>query len=222
VTGCYRKNTRFLTGCEDGFTLLEAVVASMITAATIVLILMFSIRTFEISNNMSVLNDINHSLRRSQESFIRDVKMAQYFFFGATEDNEGNQVAKDVIDRRVLTLGYENVGGEMIWTMYDVKVGTDTGIYYLLRTSNELDGGTAFETTILATDVEDLYFTYFDENDFETTVADKISRIEMTLILADEEITQKVLIASTLRGANLGVGIPDKNLGEYQRTNFIK
>ena len=207
---------------EAGFTLLEAVVASMVTAGTLVILMIFGIRSFEISNDLNSLNDINHSFRRTQEAFIRDVKMAQYFFFGATEDNEGTQIPNEFIDRRVLTVGYENIDGEMIWTRYAVKIGTDSTKYYLLRTTNELGGGTLYETSILATDVEDMYLTYFDVDDLEITVAKDIQRIEMTMVLADEAITEKHIFSATLRGSNLGIELPNKNLMEYQDTNFIK
>ena len=46
----------------------------------------------EITSEINTVNDINHSLRRTQRSFVREIQMAQYFFFGADEDNEGNQI----------------------------------------------------------------------------------------------------------------------------------
>lgn len=207
---------------ETGFTLLEAVIASFITAGTLIVILIFSMRTFEITNEINSFNDINHSFRRTQRAFVRDVQMAQYFFFGADEDNENNQIPYKFIDKRVLTLGYENNDGEMIWSRYDVKVSADTVNYYLLKTTNELGGGVNFETNILATDVSDMYYTYFDENDEETIEIKDIRRIEMVLSLAKGEIADRMVYTATLRGENLGVALPEKNLEVYQDANFYK
>lgn len=207
---------------EDGFTLLEAVIASALTAGTLVLVLFFSMRSFEIASEINTVNDINHSLRRTQRSFVREVQMAQYFFFGADEDNEGHQIPKEFIDRRVLTVGRENESGEMIWTRFAVKIGNETLIYYLLMTTNELDGGENFETNILAVNVQDMYLTYYDENDIETTAAEDVARIEMTLSLDEDNITQRISYSATLRGENLGIAVPDKNLEVYQDENFVK
>lgn len=207
---------------EAGFTLLEAVIASFITAGTLVVIMFFSTSSFEITNEISSVNDMNHSFRRMQRAFVRDVQMAQYFFFGADEDNENNQIPYEFIDRKVLTIGYENNTGEMIWSRYAVKVSGDSGIYYLLKTTNELEGDVNFETNILATDISDMFFTYYDENDEETIEIDDIRRIEMFLSLAKDDIAEKMDYSATLRGENLGVAIPEKNLEIYQDTNFVK
>ncbi|MFH1514412.1 MAG: hypothetical protein ABIG42_03025 [bacterium] len=207
---------------EAGFTLLEAVIASVLTAGTLVLILFFSMRSFEITNEINSVNDMNHSFRRTQRAFVRDVQMGQYFFCGADLDNENNQIPYEFIDRRILTIGYKNDGGEMIWSRYSVKVSPETGVYYLLNTTNELGGGVNFETNILATDVSDLHFTYYDENDVETIEAKDVRRIEMFLSLAKDEISDKMDYTATLRGENLGIAIPDKNLEVYQDANFVK
>ena len=207
---------------EDGFTLLEAVIASVITAGTLVLVLFFSMRSFEITSEINTVNDINHSLRRTQRAFVREVQMAQYFFFGAEENNENEQIPNEYIDRRVLTIGREDENGEMIWTRLAVKIGNETMIYYLLMTTNELEGGENFETNILAPNVQDMYFTYYGEDDLEVTKAEDIRRIEMTLILDDDDITEMMNYSATLRGSNLGIAVPEKNLEIYQDDNFVK
>lgn len=210
---------RFLS--EDGFTLLEVVIASMITASTLVIIMMFSMRSFEIASEINTLNDINHSFSRIQRSFIRDVQMAQYFFFGADTDNQNNQILNEFIDRRVLTVGYDR-DGEIIWSRYAVKVGTETGIYYLLKTTNELEGDVIYETNILASDVDDVFFTYYNEKDQEITKASDVRRIDMTIVLSDGSITKQMAFSSTLRGENKGIALPNKNLEIQQDTNFVK
>ena len=217
-----RANSRNFWASEDGFTLLEAVIASMITAGTLVIALLFSMRAFEISAEVNRFNDINHAFRRTERTFTRDVRMAQYFYFGASIDNENNQILNQYIDRRVLTVGYPNDNDEMIWSRYAITIGSETGVYYLLRTSNELAGGTAYETLILATDVTDMYFTYYNQYDQETTAARDVRRIEMTITLSDDTVTEKNIFTSTLRGENLGVALPTKNLEVYQDTNFVK
>lgn len=206
---------------EDGFTLLEVVIASMITASTLIIIMMFSMRSFEIASEINTLNDINHSFARVQRSFIRDVQMAQYFFFGADIDSENNQILDEYIDRRVLTVGYER-DGEIIWSRYAVKVGVETGVYYLLKTTNEIEGDVIYETNILASDVDDVYFTYYNANDIEITKAEDIRRIDMTIILSDGSITKQMAYSATLRGENKGVALPNKNLEIQQDTNFVK
>jgi hypothetical protein len=211
--------TQFLS--EDGFTLLEVVIASMITASTLVIIMMFSMRSFEIASEINTLNDINHSFSRIQRSFIRDVQMAQYFFFGADIDNQNNQILDEYIDRRVLTVGYDR-DDEKIWSRYAVKVGTETGIYYLLKTTNELEGDVIYETNILASDVDDVYFTYYNEKDQEITKAADVRRIDLTIVLSDGSITKQMVFSSTLRGENKGIALPNKNLEIQQDTNFVK
>jgi len=215
-----RKWTRIAS--EDGFTLLEAVIASALTAGTLVIILLFTMRSYEVTSEMGTINDINHSFRRVQREFLKDVGMAQYFFFGADTDNKGNQIPKEFIDRRQLTIGYRNLNNETVWVRYAVKVGAETGVYYLLKTSNEVDGGTAYVTSILASDISDLYLTYYDVNDIETTEADRVSRIEMTLVLSDASITEQEIFSATLRGENLGIMLPGVNLAIYEDTNFVK
>jgi len=207
---------------ESGFTILEAVIASALTAGTLVIILMFTMRSYEITSDLNSLNDINHSFRRTQREFMKDVGMTQNFFFGADIDNKGNQIPKEFIDRRVLTVGWKNMNDEMIWVRYSVKVGVETGLYYLLKTSNETDGGKAYVTSILATDVSDMYFVYYDSNDVETTEADRVRRIEMTLVLSDGSISEQNTLSATLRGENLGILLPDVNLAIYEDTNFAK
>ena len=206
---------------EEGFTLLEVVIASMITASTLVIIMMFSMRSFEIASEINTLNDINHSFSRIQRSFVRDVQMAQYFFFGADTDNQNTQILNEFIDRRVLTVGYDR-DGEIIWSRYAVKVGTETGIYYLLKTTNELEGDVIYETNILASDVDDVYFTYYNEKDQEITKAADVRRIDLTIVLSDGSITKQMAFSSTLRGENKGILLPNKNLEIQQDTNFVK
>jgi hypothetical protein len=207
---------------EDGFTLLEAVIASAITAGTLVIVLLFSMRSFEIASEINTVNDINHSFRRTQRAFVRDVQMAQYFFFGADVDNENNQIPNEFIDRRVMTVGRENENGEMIWSRFAVKIGTETTVYYLLVTTNELEGAEHFETNIIASNVQDMYFVYYDEDDIETTKAEDVRRIEMTLVLEEDDVTDMMHFSSTLRGENLGVALPDENIEVHQDTNFVK
>jgi hypothetical protein len=207
---------------ESGFTLLEAVIASALTAGTLVILLMFSMKSMEITSEMNSVNSIQHSFRRVQREFVRDVQMTQYFFFGADTNNQNVQIPNGFVDRRVLTVGWKSIDGEFLWTRYAVKIGIETGRYYLLRTSNEVNGGIDYQTSILAPNVSDMYFVYYDSDDIETTEAARIARIEMTLVLADGSISEKSLFSGTLRGENLGVLVPDANLEVYQNTNFPK
>jgi hypothetical protein len=206
---------------EEGFTLLEVVIASMVTASTLIIIMMFSMRSFEIASEINTLNDINHSFSRVQRSFVRDAQMAQYFSFGADIDSHNNQILNEFIDRRVLTVGYDR-DGEIIWSRYAVKVGAETGIYYLLKTTNELEGDVIYETTILASDVDDVFFTYYNAKDQEITKAEDVNRIEMTIVLSDGSITKQMAFSATLRGENKGIAQPNKNLEIQQDTNFVK
>ena len=217
-----RKSKGAWINYESGFTILEAVIASALTAGTLVIILMFTMRSYEITSDLNSVNDINHSFRRVQREFMKDVGMAQNFFFGADVDNQGNQIPEEYIDRRLLTVGWKNMNNEMIWVRYAVKVGAETGLYYLLKTSNETDGGKAYATSILAADVSDMYFVYYDSNDVETTEADRVRRIEMTLVLSDGSISEQNTFSGTLRGENLGIMLPDVNLAVYEDTNFAK
>jgi hypothetical protein len=137
-------------------------------------------------------------------------------------DNENNQIPNEFIDRRVMTVGRENENGEMIWSRFAVKIGTETTVYYLLVTTNELEGAEHFETNIIASNVQDMYFVYYDEDDIETTKAEDVRRIEMTLVLEEDDVTDMMHFSSTLRGENLGVALPDENIEVHQDTNFVK
>jgi len=183
---------------------------------------MFSMKSMEITSEMNSVNDIQHSFRRVQRDFVRDVQMAQYFFFGADMNNQNVQIPKEFVDRRILTIGRETIDGDMIWTRYAVKVGVETGHYYLLKTSNEISVGNNYDTSILASDLSDMYFVYYDSSDLETTEAARISRIEMTLVLSDGSISEQAVLSGTLRGDNLGIMLPGVNLEVYQNTNFPK
>ena len=190
-------------GGDNGFTLVELMVAMVISTVVLGLIVasLFSQQKNHVTQDALV--DMQQSLRAALEVMGSDLKMAGYDPIGSAG------AAFLVADRAELQFQLDRNGdGDFV----DIVLGTDPGelIRYALTNDADRDGvadGTACDLgraldggglQVLAENIDALNFVYFDRNGTElpTPVADRslISSVQVTVVARSGRVVPALFI----------------------------
>lgn len=214
----------FLRSRRSGATLIETLLAVTIAAGAIVLATTFAINGMAIGNDLNAQQDFNAGFRRIQREFVSDVQQVTRFHFGYSDaDNQNVRILTPPGEQQAVIFGYTDPQGNDIWIRYSAKASTGTGAFYLLKTSNELDG-VNFQTTILAPEVEGVSFTYYDATGAETQLASQIRRVDLTLSLASANVKREATFIGVLRSQNEGAArLPGSiDFDTIEDANFLR
>lgn len=153
---------------EEGFTLVELIVVSMILFMLTAIILNFMEEGTAVTRGGVAGAEVDQELRETIESMSRQIRVAYYFVPGSTTSSQ------------VDFYGYVQ-GDELKWHV----------LYYLDGARNELiraaaPAGSNMTIQVMATGVRQLSFTYYDSEGAVTNDPTRIARVDFSITLRRE------------------------------------
>lgn len=159
---------------ERGFTLIELVIGLAISLILLgVAVSMLNVQRKSYSFQEQV-TEMQQNIRAVTDMMVREIRMAGYDPSGAgfvgigTHTPELLQILADLDGNGTTTGTYEDI----TYRYYNASAGTRS--YQIWR-----DTGT--ESQSLAENIDDLNFSYYDNNGMATTTASSIRQIEITI-----------------------------------------
>ena len=209
---------------EKGFTLIESVIVLGLTTLITVGIVAALLEGLDTLHTVTDTQNVEFAHQRAMNAFTEDAQSATWFWGGTVhEDEEGGSVPSATASTFYITFGWPGPGGEEVWVRYHTRTGSlavepETYLVRTLLTSSGTEDG----STILATGVSNLEFSYLDADDLDTVLIAEIRRIVMSLTVNAGGTTLRREYEVTMRNPNHGVKEPVGSFDELEDTLFNK
>lgn len=207
---------------ERGFTIIETLIVVGLSTLITVGIIMGLLEGLDTLHEITDTQSTEFGHQRAMNVFLSDVQSARWFYNGEVHDEGGGTVLNETAPANLLIMGWEGPDGDEIWVRYKIRSarilyisGTRILEQYLVRTVVSASGDEE-GSTIVATGLENLLFSYEMEDGTFTDRLPEIHRIGMALRINVGGASVNREYVATMRNTNGGVREPPADFGEVE------
>jgi type II secretory pathway pseudopilin PulG len=206
---------------QGGFTLLEAIIASGLSALILVTLYIALGQGVDVARDVVRQQDADRSINNTLIRFSEDIASAVYFWGGTTTDENGDTILDSTPNPREVTFVIRRTDKSLAWVKYELVPGILTDDTYLVRLSDYEDP-TEMRLSYIAQNVANLLLVYYDEDGYETDDLTEVSAVEMVLIIDTGIATKQGEIFVRLRNENQGLMIPFYDFESERDSQILK